>query len=92
MAISASVMATAMEAAIDAIDFTSGSIDNTAVILAICTAIVDEIQTNFIDSAFNAHTHLGTGGSVVPPQTAGVLLDGTSAPVTGVTATPLPQG
>ncbi len=54
-------MATAMKIAVDAIDVDSGAITNTAVILAICTAIANEV---------NLHTHevgyVGGGGGSGP--------------------------
>ena len=57
MALSASRMKTAMKAALDAINASGGAITNDAGLDAICTAVIDEIQNNFVVSTFDTHTH-----------------------------------
>lgn len=60
MALNATTMKNAMKIAIDAIDVNNGAISNDAVLNAICIAIVNEINSGFVTSVYNAHLHTGS--------------------------------
>ena len=76
--LSASRLKTAMKSALDAIDVDNGSITNDAALDAICGAIVDEVQTYFIDAVYNIHTQT-TAGTVTSGAGAGGATVGLSA-------------